>query len=45
MAYLDEIALDSGKHPFRKEPVLAAEQYYDRLLLKTLKGKKCAKRS
>ncbi|MBR2873499.1 MAG: hypothetical protein IKB99_08370 [Lentisphaeria bacterium] len=39
MAYLDEISIDAGRHPIRKEPVLAAERYYDKLLLKDLKEK------
>ena len=37
MAYLDEIQIDAGKSPSRKEPELEEEKQYDRMLLNQLR--------
>ena len=42
VAYLEEIQIDSGKHPVRKEPELPEEKLFDRLLLKEKKRESTA---
>ena len=36
-AYLDEIRLDAGEHPVRKEPIIPGEELLDSILLDHLR--------